>query len=167
MAWFWQRKTREKEQRDAQAQAVSQKRSMFASKDKPATKTAGKFKGAQKDSAKVGKAATKGSKAGAQMRQITGAKTYGILLGPIVTEKAARLAESGTFVFAVTPTANKIDIARAVASLYKVHPVDVSVVNGHAKPKMFAQRAGRRSSKRKAYVTLAQGEHIDFFEGQR
>lgn len=152
MAWFWQKKTREKEQRDAQAQAVSQKRSAFTRKAKSEAKVAGK---------------SVTTKAAKERRQITNAKTYGILVGPVVTEKAARLAETGTFVFAVTPNANKIDIARAVATLYKVHPVHVSVVNGQAKPKAFAQRQGWRTGQRKAYVKLAQGEHIDFFEGQR
>jgi large subunit ribosomal protein L23 len=87
-----------------------------------------------------------------------------VLLGPDVTEKAARLAESGTYVFAVAPHAGKIDVARAVQELYDVHPTKVAVLNSQRKPKVFAQRYGRRAAKRKAYVTLTPGESIELFK---
>ncbi|MFO0704483.1 MAG: 50S ribosomal protein L23 [Candidatus Andersenbacteria bacterium] len=156
MAWFWQRKKQEKEQRDAQQQARGTKRGLFGRVQKPAATTA-----------VVSKATAKKAPARGKKSQSGETHSYGILLGPIVTEKAARLAESGTFVFAVTPKANKIEIARAVAALYSVHPQHVSVVNAHGKPKNFALRSGYRADQRKAYVTLAKGEHIEFFESER
>jgi len=157
MAWFWQR-NKQKDQRAAQqeAQAKSAPKSGLLKRSKADAKASDK---------KATKAApVKGAKAA---KTISNARTYGILLGPVVTEKAARLAETGTFVFAVTPRANKIDVARAVASLYQVHPVNVQMVNQHGKPKTFGFRQGVRASARKAYVTLAKGEHIDFFESER
>jgi large subunit ribosomal protein L23 len=162
MAWFWQKKEQEKDQLGAQQKAASDKRGLFTRKDadKKSSDDKATKKSVKSDAKVTGKKpATK--KSGSSTR------AYGILLGPIVTEKAARLAESGTFVFAVTARANKIQVAEAVAELYNVHPTHVNMVTAHAKPKNFAQRQGMQSRHRKAYVTLAKGEHIEFFESER
>ncbi|MDP2587332.1 MAG: 50S ribosomal protein L23 [bacterium] len=156
MAWFWQKQKQETEQRSAQQDAAKAKRNLL----KPA---AGKKEKDSAAAAAKSDLAPKGKKVSAST-PAKNARAFGILLGPVVTEKAARLAEEGTFVFEVTPRANKIQIARAVSSLYNVNPVRVTVVNGHRKPKVFAQRAGVRSGIRKAYVTLQKGQHIEFFE---
>ncbi|MFH0830855.1 MAG: 50S ribosomal protein L23 [Parcubacteria group bacterium] len=152
MAWFWQRKKQQREeQQAAQTQAATKKRGLFT---RPRT--------VQKTASTKG-AATRKTKPGP--KKIVAA--YGVLLGPVVTEKAARLADQDTFVFEVTPKANKIQVAEAVAGVYGVHPMHVSILNTHAKPKRFGFKPGVRSSYRKAYVTLSSGEHIDFFESEQ
>jgi len=148
MAWFWQKQNEEQKQSSVQANTEDQKR-----------KIREQVRGVKKQS----KPKTKQSATKKQVASST-AVADRTLVGPIVTEKAARLAEHGTYAFTVTPTANKIEVARAVSEVYSVHPTKVAIVNTHAKPKNFAQRKGTRSSFRKAYVTLKQGEKIELFE---
>lgn len=153
MAWFWQKKKEESE-RAAQQQATKEKRGLIGragtgTEAAPAKQPAAK--------ASVKPAAT----AAAALATSTADK---VLLGPIVTEKAARLAESGTYVFAVSPHATKIEVVRAVRELYNVHATQVAVLTSQRKPKVFAQKYGRRAAKRKAYVTLKTGEKIELFK---
>ena|SRR3990167_7151850 len=147
MAWFWQRKKEEKERREQALSSQTKKEQL------------GRVKKTSPSPVKV--AETKLAKKSAT--KITGIADR-VLLGPFVTEKAARLGEKGTYAFMVTPHATKLQIERAVRELYTVHPTKVTVLNSQRKPKMFAQRYGRRSAKRKAYVTLKKGETIDLFK---
>lgn len=150
MAWFWQKEKDEASRKEQQAAAQEKRGKIGAAPEaaKPAAKAA------KKGDAKKRAAAPSGSTDSADR----------VLLGPVVTEKAARLAESGTYVFVVAKHAGKIDIARAVSQLYDVHPTSVAVLNSQRKPKVFAQRYGRRASQRKAYVTLKAGETIELFK---
>jgi large subunit ribosomal protein L23 len=160
MAWFWQKKKEESDLKVAQTKSAEAKSNLLSRVAKPSGKNA---KSAQKGTAK--KAAKKSSGKAAPTKMKGDASiAHRILVGPIVTEKAALLAESGTYVFAVTPHANKIEIARAIAGVYNVTPRKVTVVNEKGKSKVFAQKMGRRSGQRKAYVTLTAGESIELFE---
>lgn len=154
MSWFWQ-KTKEESARREQQAATQEKRGLLGK----AARTA-----APKAEAGTASAKKAGAKPAAKPTSESTANVDRTLLGPVVTEKAARLAESGTYVFAVTRHANKLDIAAAVAQLYNVHPIKVTVSNSQRKPKMFAQRYGRRAMTRKAYVSLTAGESIELFK---
>ena len=85
-----------------------------------------------------------------------------ILLAPHVSEKASFAADRGEFVFKVAINATKLEIKRAVELLFevKVDAVTTSVVKG--KTKRTGQISGRRSNWKKAYVTLEEGQDIDF-----
>jgi len=85
-----------------------------------------------------------------------------ILLAPHVSEKASFAADRGEFVFKVAIDATKLEIKRAVELLFevKVDAVTTSVVKG--KTKRTGQISGRRSNWKKAYVTLEEGQDIDF-----
>src|SRR5262245_5436277 len=86
-----------------------------------------------------------------------------ILVGPHVSEKSARVAEQGNqVVFKVRRDATKPEIKAAVELMFEVKVDDVNVVNSAGKQKRFAQRQGRRSDFKKAYVRLAPGQSIDF-----
>lgn len=86
-----------------------------------------------------------------------------VLLAPHISEKTAVLADSDRqHVFKVLPTATKTEIKQAVESLFNVKVDQVRVVNVKGKTKRFGQRNGKRSDWRKAYVSLAQGQDIDF-----
>ena len=89
-----------------------------------------------------------------------------IVLRPIVTEKTADVKEStNTVCFQVARDANKIEIRRAVETLFGVKVVEVRVVNMHGKQRRFGRYTGRRPDWRKAYVRLAAGEKtIEFFD---
>jgi len=86
-----------------------------------------------------------------------------ILVGLRLTEKSGAGGSSASkYVFNVAPHANKIEIRRAVESLFgkKVISVNTSFVRGKARRKRTAQSGVSRSLK-KAVVTLAAGESID------
>ncbi len=90
-----------------------------------------------------------------------------ILIKPVISEKATELKDAGNQVaFYVHPEANKIEIQRAVEEAFKVK---VEAVNVIRRQPMARQRMGRITGKtpgfKKAYVTLAKGDKIEFFEG--
>lgn len=88
-----------------------------------------------------------------------------ILIRPLVTERSTALMEQGKYVFEVAKSANKIQIADAVAELFKVKVLSVNTANVMGKVKRVGRNIGRRRSYKKAIVTLAPGETIQFFEG--
>ena len=99
-------------------------------------------------------------------------EVYDVIIRPIVSEKSARGMEAGNiYTFKVTGSANKIDIARAVEKLFDVTVLNVRTMNyaGKARQALMGrmtknQPLGRRSSFKKAVVTLAEGDQIEFYE---
>lgn len=96
-----------------------------------------------------------------------------VLKAPHISEKATNNAEKGnTIVFKVALDANKVEIANAVEELFevKVDSVRTVVVKGKTKrvkgkTKRRGAKVGRRSDWKKAYVTLQEGQSLDFVEG--
>ena len=88
-----------------------------------------------------------------------------ILRRPLVTEKSTALLEEGKYGFEVAKAANKVQIAQAVAEIFNVKVVAVNTINVTGKVKRVGRNVGRRRSYKKAIVTLAPGETIQFFEG--
>src|SRR5690349_15956656 len=91
-----------------------------------------------------------------------------ILVKPLITEKADTLSESKSqYSFIVDKGANKIEIRKAVESLYTVNveSVNTMLIPGKRKTRNTKKGVlhGRKSSYKKAVVTLATGETIDFF----
>ncbi|AFJ03529.1 LSU ribosomal protein L23p (L23Ae) [Methylophaga frappieri] len=86
-----------------------------------------------------------------------------IILGPVVAEKATRVAENDNqVVLKVLPNANKTEIKYAVERLFdvKVAAVNTSQVKG--KVKRAGRHLGKRADWKKAYVTLADGADLNF-----
>jgi large subunit ribosomal protein L23 len=67
--------------------------------------------------------------------------------------------------FKVRPDANKIEVKRAVETLFKVKVLDVRIARYLGKIRRIGRSMGRRSDWKKAYVTLREGDKIDFFGG--
>ena len=89
-----------------------------------------------------------------------------VLLSPLVTEKGTLVGELGNQVlFKVATDANKIEIKQAIEEFFKVKVVRVHTVRVLGKRRRVGRIMGRRPSWKKAYVTLAGGQRIDFFEG--
>lgn len=91
-----------------------------------------------------------------------------ILIKPIITEKSERLSEGlNQYSFVVARKANKIEIKKAVEAMYNVDVEAVNTIVMPAKAKNRSTRSGmirgRVSSYKKAIITLADGEEIDFF----
>lgn len=90
---------------------------------------------------------------------------YSVIKKPHVTEKTSLGSDANnTVTIVVDRDANKIEIKQAVESLFKVKVADVRTVNVAGKVKRFGRNFGKRSNWKKAYVSLQEGQSIDFFE---
>jgi large subunit ribosomal protein L23 len=104
-----------------------------------------------------------------------------IIKRPLLTEKGTRLKDTGgrqgddgeldpsslksQLLFEVASDANKVEIRNAVQKLWNVDVVAVrtSIVRG--KEKRMGRFVGKRSNWKKAIVTIAAGQTVEFFEG--
>lgn len=92
----------------------------------------------------------------------------GIILKPIITEKMTQKGEAlNQFGFIVDKRANKLQIKDEIEDLYGVQVISVNTMNYSGKRKSRYTKTGlingRTRSYKKAIVTLAEGETIDFF----
>jgi len=91
---------------------------------------------------------------------------YNILKRPIITEKTSVANEElGQVAFEVRKDANKVEIKKAVEELFEVSVLRVNTSVVHGKNKRRGRIVGRLPNWKKAVVTLADGQAIDFFEG--
>jgi large subunit ribosomal protein L23 len=89
-----------------------------------------------------------------------------IIQAPLISEKGTALAESTNQVlFKVRTEANKIEVKQAVETLFKVKVVQVRMARYLGKMRRIGKNIGRRPMWKKAYVTLREGDKIDFFGG--
>jgi large subunit ribosomal protein L23 len=89
-----------------------------------------------------------------------------IIQAPLISEKGSLLAENTQQVlFKVRPDANKIEVKQAVETLFKVKVVKVRMARYLGKVRRIGRNVGRRADWKKAYVTLREGDKIDFFGG--
>jgi large subunit ribosomal protein L23 len=91
-----------------------------------------------------------------------------ILIRPVVTEKSTKLADKrSTYVFVVDKGSNKIEIRKAVESMFNVQVERVNTAIMPGKPKSRSTKTtivrGVKAAYKKAYVTLVAGESIDIF----
>jgi large subunit ribosomal protein L23 len=90
-------------------------------------------------------------------------RLYSVLLAPIVSEKSTMIGEKTNQVaFRVMQDATKQEVKAAVELLFKVQVDKVSVLNQKGKSKRFGRFNGRRGNVRKAYVSLKEGQEINF-----
>jgi large subunit ribosomal protein L23 len=93
-----------------------------------------------------------------------------ILRRPLLTEKVMLLGEKrNQYGFEVLIDANKLEIKRAVEKKFSVKVLSVNIINAKGKRKRMNTRRGmtfgRRSDRKKALVTIAEGKKLDFFAG--
>lgn len=102
-----------------------------------------------------------------------------IIKRPLLTEKSTTLRETGgsdmifdeddeyaqKVTFEVSRDANKIEIRHAVQTLFNVRVIDVHTMVVRGKRKRLGRFVGQRATTKKAIVTLAAGDNIEFFEG--
>ncbi len=93
------------------------------------------------------------------------AELHDILVRPLVTEKTSfQMAGRNTYVFEVGLAANKHQVKAAVESLFGVSVADVRTLIMRGKTKRFGRYYGKRSNWKKAYVRLADGDALSFYE---
>lgn len=88
-----------------------------------------------------------------------------VIIRPVVTEKSTRLMENNQYTFEVALDANKSQIRDAVEKIFKVTVTGVSTARIRGKLKRQGRFEGRRPDRKKAVVTLAEGDRIEIFEG--
>jgi large subunit ribosomal protein L23 len=103
-----------------------------------------------------------------------------IIKRPLLTEKGTRLKDTGgnpegvdldpekvksQLLFEVARDANKVEIRHAVEKLWNVNVVSVHTAIVRGKEKRLGRYIGKRSNWKKAVVTIAPGQNIEFFEG--
>jgi large subunit ribosomal protein L23 len=102
-----------------------------------------------------------------------------VIKRPLLTEKGSFLKETGgraedqaeaetlssQLLFEVARDANKIEIRHAVEKLWNVNVLKVRTTIVRGKEKRLGRFTGRRSNWKKALVTLAPGQNVEFFEG--
>jgi len=97
---------------------------------------------------------------------IAGERLHRIIVAPVVSEKSSRVAEKqNQAVFRVLRDARKPEIKAAVGRMFNVKVEGVRTLNVKGKSKRFGRFEGVRSDWKKAYVTLAEGQEIDFLAG--
>lgn len=92
-------------------------------------------------------------------------RTFELLRSPVITEKATLLSEYNQVTFRVPMDANKIEVRKAVETVFGVKVTSVNTLITKGKSKRFRGRMGRRADVKKAIVTLAEGDSIDITTG--
>ena len=85
-----------------------------------------------------------------------------ILIKPVVSEKSYRLEDEGKYTFIVATGANKTQIRQAVEAVFRVKVTGVNTVNRPGKRRRTRFGWGKRPDTKRAIVSLAEGERIDF-----
>ena len=90
-----------------------------------------------------------------------------VIIKPVVSEKSYGLLDSNVYTFVVHPEASKPEIHDAVESIFGVKVVRVNTLNRNGKRKRNRKTGtfGSRPDTKRAFVTLADGDRIDLFEG--
>ena len=89
-----------------------------------------------------------------------------IILAPLITEKGTLVGEQGNqFLFKVASGANKVEIKQAIEEFFEVKVEKVRTSRLLGKTRRVGRHVGRKPSWKKGYVTLSEGDTIDFFEG--
>lgn len=87
----------------------------------------------------------------------------GIIVRPIITEKAAVMGDQNVYAFEVARSANKFDVRDAVKMLWNVIPTKINIVNRVSRSFVVKSknRVGTHPGQKKAYVYLKKGDRID------
>jgi len=91
---------------------------------------------------------------------------YSVIKEPHVAEKGNRQKERyNQITFKVEKRANKVEIRHAVETIFKTKVLHVKTMNMKGKKRRVGRKIGKKPDWKKAIVTLAPGENIEFFEG--
>ena len=87
-----------------------------------------------------------------------------IIKRPIITEKSYKLMEERKYTFEVDRKSNKMEIKQAVEKIFDVSVDKVNTINVKPKKRRVGRYTGLTNHKKKAIVTLAEGQKIADFE---
>ena len=84
-----------------------------------------------------------------------------IIKAPVITEKSQAAQAEGKYTFKVDPKATKLEIKAAVEKIFNVKVTDVRTMNVKPKKRRVGRYTGLTNRRKKAIVTLAEGQTID------
>ena len=87
------------------------------------------------------------------------------IISPTITEKATFLSEQNKIVFKVHRGAKKNTIKNSIEKIFKVNVIKVNKINYKGKSKIVRGRKTKKSSYKKAIITLKKGQSIDLTSG--
>ena len=87
-----------------------------------------------------------------------------IIKRPIITEKSYQLMEENKYTFEVDRKSNKLEIKLAIQEIFDVKVEKVNIINVKPKKRRVGRYTGLTRNKKKAIVTLAEGQKIADFE---
>ena len=87
---------------------------------------------------------------------------YDIILSPIVTEKTNTQLNNRKYSFSISGSASKEDIKKSIETIFGVDVEKINIINTEGKVKRFKGTIGKRSSVKKAIVTIKDGQEINF-----
>tara|TARA_B100001971_G_C17693207_1_gene288039 strand:+ start:140 stop:433 length:294 start_codon:yes stop_codon:yes gene_type:complete len=87
------------------------------------------------------------------------------IISPTITEKATFLSEQNKIVFKVHRGAKKNTIKNSIEKIFKVNVIKVNTINYKGKSKIVRGRKTKKSSYKKAIITLKKGQSIDLTSG--
>ena len=91
---------------------------------------------------------------------------YTVIKKPLFTEKGSALKEAeNKLLVEVSRDSNKLEIKKAIEEIFKVKVEKVATIKTHGKWKKYGKSIGKRSDRKKALITLKEGEKLDFIEG--
>jgi large subunit ribosomal protein L23 len=93
-------------------------------------------------------------------------RIYDIIKKPLFNEKGMDMKErENKILIEIDPRANKHEVKNAMEEIFKVKVEKVATINVRGKLKRYGKSVGRRSDRKKAIITLKQGQKLDFIEG--
>jgi large subunit ribosomal protein L23 len=96
-------------------------------------------------------------------KKYNAAQLMTVVLAPVVSEKSTFVADKNRqYVFRVADAATKPEIKAAIELMFKTKVDSITVLNVKGKKRRFGRIEGRRRSWKKAYVSLAEGQEINF-----
>ncbi len=89
-----------------------------------------------------------------------------VIIAPVVSEKSYQLIEQNVYTFLVHPDANKPEIRSAIEEIFSVKVANVNTLNrkGKSTRNRRTGKAGSRPDRKRAIVTVAEGDSIDIFK---
>ncbi len=91
---------------------------------------------------------------------------YSQLKTPYITEKTNLIKDAeNKFCFKVDKNSNKVEVKKAIEKIFSVKVEKVGILNMQGKKKRLGKNEGKKSSWKKAIITIKKGEKISIFEG--
>ena len=88
---------------------------------------------------------------------------HDVIIRPIITEESMLKMDENNYSFEVAVKANKTEVKQAIEELFEVDVKNVNIMNVRGKLKRMGRFAGYTRKRRKAIVTIAEGQSIEIF----